>query len=513
MKLIFVFFIGALADLPVHCLYSEFLGEWEFVLDSQTFVADIFDEKASCGHGQPGKVQSYKETDTFDFEVSTSIKIQIKLPNIATSEEYGSGTWTLIYDEGFIIYFPEKIFTNFFFYYEFLDTHKSDCSRTTLGWYRSTSDSRVSDWGCFYGSKSSKSSKASNAAPNIKSSNPPHTSFLQEIKYEDSDIVSQINSLQHSWKADYSPRFTGLTLGQINQLFSKREKVEFPQVGSMFVQNQEFWDSDALIKTDRESLIFYWNASLEDVDSSKLPENWDWTNIDGVNYVSDQVRDQGHCGSCYAVTTVEMLESRLKLLTNFEFSEQLSIEYLISCVFYTEGCSGGYPTLLHKFIQEFGIVTEKCMKYKGREEKCKFECEDNIEIGIEDYYIVGGYYGAVTEERIMIELRSRGPFIVDFNPDSDFFYYKEGIYTQDKELPDDDISKTSIRDLSVQWEKVTHAVLLVGWGVEDGIKYWKCLNSWGNDWGEKGYFRIRRGIDDSNIESMAEAAKPYLSSN
>lgn len=401
------------------------------------------------------------------------------------------------------------IFTNYFFYYRTLKSYTSDCSRTTLGWYRPTS-TPTSSWGCFFGSKLVKEPK-NPLHPASQSAKPIHTSFLQKLKYEDTDIVSTINTLQQSWKADFSPRFTGLTLAEINEQFSKREKIEFPQVGSSFVQTGGFWDSDALGKTDKESLIFYWNASIEDVDSSKLPKQWDWTDIDGVNYVSDTVRDQGACGSCYAVTTVEMLESRLKLLTNLEFNEQLSIEYLISCVFYTEGCSGGYPTLLNKFIQEFGIITEKCMEYKRKEQKCKFHCEDEVKIGIKDYYIVGGYYGAVTEEGIMVELRSRGPLIVDFYPDSDFFYYKEGIYSQTSKMPENEISKTSIRDQSVQWEKVTHAVLLVGWGEQDGEKFWKCLNSWGKDWGENGYFRIKRGSDDSNIESMAEAATPYLS--
>ena len=52
--------------------------------------------------------------------------------------------------------------------------------------------------------------------------------------------------------------------------------------------------------------------------------------------------------------------------------------------------------------------------------------------------------------------------------------------------------------------------MLVGWGEEDGQKFWKLLNSWGDDWGEKGFFRIRRGSDECAVESMAEAAVPYI---
>jgi cathepsin B len=38
-----------------------------------------------------------------------------------------------------------------------------------------------------------------------------------------------------------------------------------------------------------------------------------------------------------------------------------------------------------------------------------------------------------------------------------------------------------------------HAVKMIGWGVEDGVKYWTCINSWNALWGEKGTFRILRG--------------------
>merc|ERR1711870_159398 len=47
-----------------------------------------------------------------------------------------------------------------------------------------------------------------------------------------------------------------------------------------------------------------------------------------------------------------------------------------------------------------------------------------------------------------------------------------------------------------------HSVKIVGWGVENGVKYWKVANSWNSYWGEKGYFRIKRGTNEAGIEDQ-----------
>jgi hypothetical protein len=46
-----------------------------------------------------------------------------------------------------------------------------------------------------------------------------------------------------------------------------------------------------------------------------------------------------------------------------------------------------------------------------------------------------------------------------------------------------------------------HALRLVGWGEEAGQRYWRLANSWGSDWGEEGYVRIRRGQDECQVSS------------
>jgi len=102
---------------------------------------------------------------------------------------------------------------------------------------------------------------------------------------------------------------------------------------------------------------------------------------------------------------------------------------------------------------------------------------------------------------MMLEVYKKGPIVVSFEPTDDFMFYAGGIFAQQKMGPPAPLSTHS-----AEWEQVDHAVLLVGWGEELGQKYWLVQNSWGDSWGEEGFFRIARDINDSGVESIAVAA-------
>ena len=88
---------------------------------------------------------------------------------------------------------------------------------------------------------------------------------------------------------------------------------------------------------------------------------------------------------------------------------------------------------------------------------------------------------------------TNGPIEVAFTVYEDFLSYKSGVYKH-----------TSGRALG------GHAVKMVGWGVDNGQKYWRIANSWNEGWGNNGFFNIARGHNECGIEGQGVAGLPQL---
>lgn len=157
-----------------------------------------------------------------------------------------------------------------------------------------------------------------------------------------------------------------------------------------------------------------------------------------------------------------------------------------------------------KWSEDVGLVPESCSPFSQGGGRCQVSAD--CDLGQKRYramnhHYVGGFYGGSTEEQIRNELVNDGPLVMSFEPKEDFMYYKSGIY------------RSGPNRIHQEWEQVDHAVLLVGYGVENGQSFWTMQNSWGEDWGEQGYFRMARGSDESGCESIVVAADVAEESN
>jgi len=111
----------------------------------------------------------------------------------------------------------------------------------------------------------------------------------------------------------------------------------------------------------------------------------------------------------------------------------------------------------------------------------------------DEYYVykVDEYGHVRGVKNMMNELYQRGPFACSIAVPEDLEYYTGGIYED-----------TTGDRFTV------HEVSVVGWGEEDGVKFWNVRNSWGANWGEKGFFRVVRGKDNLAIEQSCYWGTP-----
>ena len=154
-----------------------------------------------------------------------------------------------------------------------------------------------------------------------------------------------------------------------------------------------------------------------------------------------------------------------------------------------------------------------CARY-STEGSCELECDLKSLKGkryrADNHRYVGSWYGEHGDKvnEIKTELYHNGPLILGIEPGEDFMWYSDGIYRS---------PSSQQNQKSSEWERVDHAVLLVGYGQENGQSYWKLQNSWGEDWGEKGFFRIVMGssaaASSGSRVSTPARAQPTLNSS
>ncbi|MQM05124.1 hypothetical protein Taro_037930 [Colocasia esculenta] len=218
---------------------------------------------------------------------------------------------------------------------------------------------------------------------------------------------------------------------------------------------------------------FLYSSNVDSTADQELPSGMDWRKEGAVT----PVKNQRGCGSCWAFTAVGAIEAAVKIKTGQLVS--LSEQELLDCTntsFSDYGCQGGrMDTAFSYVVERGGLASESAYPYKAAEDSCR---SGNIPPA-EKIHSFG--YVTPNDEQQLLKAVARQPIAVVFDGhDKSFQHYKSGVYTG-----------PCISFFTV------HALTIVGYGAsDDGTKYWTAKNSYGESWGEGGYVRVQRDVQD-----------------
>jgi cathepsin B len=313
-------------------------------------------------------------------------------------------------------------------------------------------------------------------------------------------LIEEVNA-HKEWVSGINSRFMGMSLEQVRQ-----------QLGAV-VDPKHTYKLPALKYTKS--------------DYDALPTDFDtrtqWPNCASV---SGDIRDQSACGSCWAFGSTEAFNDRKCIASNGQDTTLLSPADTNSCCNIVRcgsmGCNGGQPTAAWHWFSTVGVVTggdypdngktdtcepytfpacahhvtspdyKPCPQNEYPTPSCKRACTNTgYSKGFDaDKNKASQAYSLRTVNDAMVDMQKYGSATVAFTVYEDFLTYKSGVYTH-----------KSGQALG------GHAVKFLGWGVENGTPYWLVANSWNNEWGDKGTFKILRGQDECGIESDMSAGQ------
>lgn len=200
---------------------------------------------------------------------------------------------------------------------------------------------------------------------------------------------------------------------------------------------------------------------------------------------SPALRQQGNCGSCWAISAVEAVEAQL-LKNGADPGIRLSPQALVDCVPNPRhcggsgGCDGATGELAYSFMRDYGIPLEADLPYDAATGSCPMSMSgpwpSSQRVRLDGW----NQLPSNKAEPLMQALVQQGPVVVAVDANN-WFDYDSGIF-----------------DGCQQDATLGHAVLAKGYGEDGGRKYWLIQNSWGRNWGEQGHIRMTRHDDEDS---------------
>jgi len=206
------------------------------------------------------------------------------------------------------------------------------------------------------------------------------------------------------------------------------------------------------------------------VDINQLPDSYDWNDKGVVT----KVYNQGSCGSCWAFSATEHIESMWAIAGNNLTS--LSMQQIVDCDTLDGGSGGGWPHNAYKYVlQAGGMDALSSYPYTARDGHCAFK-PTSVAAKITKW----GYVIQNKDEEAMASWTyQNGPPSVCVDASS-WQHYKSGV-------------------ISTCGKAINHCVQVTGFQTMKGVPAWNVRNSWGTTWGVSGYLYVKRGGDVCSI--------------
>lgn len=241
---------------------------------------------------------------------------------------------------------------------------------------------------------------------------------------------------------------------------------------------------DAWLRSEASNEMLPAQEPTADMQAQSLPSYFNWCDHGKCT----PIRDQGRCGSCWAFATVGVMESAVLIArpdinpNTLDFSEQ----FLISCNRRGWGCNGGWWA--HEYHTDLriegepmaGPVGERFFRYQAADVPCNSPYPHFWQAKAWGYVDPNPNVRIPSVDALKRAILRYGPISVAVWVGDAFSWYQGGVF-RTNEAPSPN--------------HINHAVVLVGW--DDSQQAWIMRNSWGTEWGERGYMRIGYGV--SNI--------------